>query len=79
MNIGCLHAIFIGLHILAFLFGFFGLIITIPLHIIVVILMQKQNKDNKKDMGTGSGKYCSKCGSESAEGVKFCASCGEEI
>ena len=47
MNMGCLHAIFIALHILALLLGFFGLFITIPLHVIVYILLQKQNKSKK--------------------------------
>jgi hypothetical protein len=45
INMGCLiHGVFIVLHIVALMLGFFGLIITIPLHIIVYLLMKK-NED----------------------------------
>ena len=45
INMGCLiHGVFIVLHIVALMLGFFGLIITIPLRIIVYLLMKK-NED----------------------------------
>lgn len=42
------HAIFITLHILAFLFGFFGLFFTIPGHLIYAIIV-KNAQDKKKE------------------------------
>ena len=46
INRGCLiHGVFIVLHIVALMLGLFGLIITIPLHIIVYLLMKKKNED----------------------------------
>lgn len=40
---GCLgHLIFCVLHVLAFLFGFFGLFITIPLHLIFAVLVSRR-------------------------------------
>jgi len=35
------HFIFIILHILAFLFGCFGLFITVPLHLIYAVVSKK--------------------------------------
>lgn len=37
------HAVFIVLHFLAFMCGFFGLFITIPLHVIYAAMPSNQN------------------------------------
>ncbi len=37
------HFIFVVLHILAFLCGFFGLFITIPLHLIYAVMLTQAN------------------------------------
>jgi len=44
-----IHLIFIILHIMAALFGLFGLFITIPLHIIYSVLSNKNKPQGEKD------------------------------
>ncbi len=41
------HAMFCILHFLAFLFGFIGLLVTIPLHIIYSVMLNNKKSSNK--------------------------------
>ena len=46
------HAVFIVLHFLAFMCGFFGLFITIPLHVIYATIANK-NKEHAPPQNVG--------------------------
>lgn len=57
------HLIFVVLHILAFLCGFFGLFITIPLHVIyAAVLVNKSNSQVvKKSESQNIGRLIGLC------------------
>ncbi len=59
------HFIFVVLHILAFLCGFFGLFITIPLHLIYAVMLTQANNSRtnvvKKSEPQNMGRFIGLC------------------
>ena len=55
-----IHFIFIVMHIIAVLFGFFLLFISIPLHIIVTLMMSSKSQASQSDFDDAVSKEADK-------------------
>lgn len=64
------HIVFLGLHLLAILFGIVGLVVTIPLHIIYAAIPKKNVWDNWKP--TKQCPYCKQKIDKTASKCPYC-------
>jgi len=73
------HLIFIILHIIAFLFFAWGLIITIPLHLIYSASSRPREPNDEELLARGIGRRCPQCAEVIKREAVKCRHCGTPL